>query len=169
MEKHLGHMFESNLSEFLSLPIPQRLDRAIERFRFHQPELASLFQKYSAFISEDLNELGSKSETEKTEYLRGIDEQLKAYLNRELQHIFYSLPYFLWAFHLIFDRTYSQLSFEAKEELRVSTNLNTPKKRKDFALDLFSKFIDEDVVSGGKQSYWDEWTRLLYLSFTKSS
>jgi len=161
LEKHLAENFESGLREFLLLPTLERLKKAKDLFRWNNEELRLIFEKYSDFIERDFE---GKTDQEKEEYLYNSDDNLKAYLNREYQYMLYYLPYFIWASHLIFDGTYSQLTYEAKEELREYCGLDTPKKRKDAYTNLFARFIDEKVVDGGSESHWNEWTRLLFLS-----
>lgn len=161
LEKFLGEYFEINLRKFLSTSLTDRLDEAKKLFRWRDKELLAVFEKYSQFISEDLI---TKSVEEQEFYLKNINENLEAYINQEFQFISYYLPYFLWASHLIFDRTYSQLTYDSKEELRNYSNLNTPKKRKDAFTNFFSRFVNEKVKDGGSETFWDEWTRLYFLS-----
>ena len=160
LEKHLADILESGLRTFLSTPILERLEKAEDLFH-HNKHLKLIFEKYSAFIKEDIE---GKTDKEKEEYLRNSDDNLKYYLNSEYQSVLYYLPYFLWASHLIFDRTYSQLTYEAKEELRNYSNLNTPKKRKEAFTNFFGRFITEEVKDGGSESHWHKWTRLYFLS-----
>lgn len=159
--KHLTKIFESELQEFLSSAVLERLDTAQDLFRWNNEELRLAFDKYMDFVKQDID---GKTDIETNEYFQHIDGNLISYLNREYQYIIHSLPYFLWASHLLFDGTYSQLTYEAKEELRNHCCLNNAKKRKDFYISFFSRFFDEKVVDGGSHSFWNEWTRLYFLA-----
>ncbi|CAN5632221.1 hypothetical protein BH20ACI4_BH20ACI4_35150 [soil metagenome] len=161
LEEHLSNILKSGLREFLSTPILKRLENSKELFRWNNQNLKLVFEKYSEFIEEDIKD---KTDKEKEEYLKNSDDNLKCYLNDEYQSLLYYLPYILWASHLIFDRTYSQLTYEAKEELRNYSDLNTPKKRKDSFINFFGKFVNEEVKDGGSESHWNKWTRLYFLS-----
>jgi hypothetical protein len=161
LEQRLAEIFESELKRFLALPIKERINETKHFLRWNSKELYTIFEKYSEFIEEDTKEL---NQTEKEGYFERSDEQLKYYLNREYQDILHALPHILWASHLIFDNTHSQLTYEAKEELRDFSNLNTPKKRINAYTDFFTQFIYEEVIEGGSQSNWNKWTRLYFLS-----
>ncbi len=62
------------------------------------------------------------------------------------------------------NNTYSPLTYEAIEEIRRESDLNTPKKRKDAFIEFFSRFIYEKVTDGGSQTNWNKWTRMYFLS-----
>lgn len=160
-EAFLAELFEGDLQEFLSIPTIERLEKAKELFSWNNSKLKLVFEKYSDFILQDLE---GKTDEEKQNYLSSSENDFKSYLKRKYEDILPTLPYFLWASHLVFDETYSQLTFDAKEELRNHSDLDTRGKRKETFTDFFAKFIDEKVVDGGSQSYWNEWTRMYFLA-----
>lgn len=160
--EHLADKYGSGLGVFLLHPLLKRLEKGKELFKWQNDDIYSVFEKYAEFIKREIED---KTEEEIETYFHNVDENLQIYLDREYQYILPYLPYILWFSHLIFDSTYSQLTYEAKKELRDSCNLKTPKKRKDAFINSFARFVEEKVVDGGKESNWNELTRLLFLSY----
>lgn len=161
LEKLLAEMFESELREFFSLPVIDRLEKAKQLFRFKNKKFYLALEKLSEIIVRDVE---NKTLKEKEIYFHDLDARLKYYLDRELQSTLFHLPYFLWVSHIIFDNTHSFLTYEEKEEIRRKSNLDKPKKRADACKDFFYGLVKENVVDGGSQTLWNKWTRLYFLS-----
>ncbi|HEX8289649.1 MAG TPA: hypothetical protein VF556_16820 [Pyrinomonadaceae bacterium] len=161
LEKHLAEIFESELREFLSLPLLERLAKAKRFLQYEDKKLSQAIEKYSSFVEQDIEGM---TEEQKENYFQTSDMRLREYLSMAYQDIFFNLPYFLLASHHIFDKNYSGLTYEAKQELRKECDLNTKTKRRDACLNFFNRFIYEKVVDGGSESHWNKWTRLYFLS-----
>ena len=167
LEKHLAEVFESSLQMFLSVPVLERLEKAKDLFlsedgnQRNDKELSSAMEIYAEFVEKDIKNM---TDEEKADYFKNLDDKLRAYLNSEYQSILYYLPYIFWASHIIYGETFLSLTYEAREELRRKSGLDTSKKRRIAFTDFFSRFIKGNLIDTGSQSYWNEWTRLYFLS-----
>jgi hypothetical protein len=172
--KHLAHNLETNLDEFLNLSFIEQLEKSSEFFR--RLESRDAFKK-TKNISSVFNRLADSykvglenaNEKEKEFFQQVKSSNFETYLSTQVQYLIQRLPYYLLFTHLIFDKTYMQITDESREELRKLCGLTTRAKRQEGFTEFFNFLLREKVIDGGSDTQWSAGNKLYFLSLYERS
>jgi hypothetical protein len=117
-----------------------------------------LKESYKQMLENSSEEYKEFSQFAHTQYLY-------AYLDEQFQDLIYRLPYYFLFTHIICDRTYHQISYEKREELREICGLQNPKDRRNAFTNLFSFLIRDTISQGGSEGFWNQANSLYFISW----
>ena len=168
--KNLGGKLEKELNHFLNLSWVEQLEKAEEFFRsscnagdYEKSQKISLMFKE---LADSYKQMLENSNEEYKEFSQFVHcQNLYAYLDKQFKCLIYKLPYYFLFTHIICDKTYSQISYETKVELREICGLQNAKDRRDAFTDLFSFLIRDKISKGGSEGFWNEDNSLYFISW----